>query len=128
MITAIGKITTEGRLILPQDLQLMEYLNKNKGKTVILTVDAYTPGDSKAQEGYYRKVILPVMQEAFTNAGERMTIKDTEEKILHLSPVTYDGNTYKKWEDLNTTQKSRFISDIKQIAAEELFTFIPDPY
>ena len=86
---------------------------------------------------YYKKKIVPDMQRAFLENGDRYTQEETDLKLRDLSPITqkenYNTDT-RKWEretmeleELDNQQLVFFIEHIKDIAAMELGAYIADP-
>ena len=100
--------------------EMRDFLRRNKGRRIIVTLEAHDKGSTPAQLAYYRLKILPDLQEAFRKLGNRMTIEDVEELML--------SEYYKQIRipELDKEDMSDWIDFLKQYAAENLFTFIDD--
>lgn len=116
-----AQISDDGKLLFPQmDLETKQFLHNNKGKQVIMTLEIFSTGASPNMDGYWRKVVLPTLQEAFRNAGEPMNAQQTEIKMCDIIGVD------KRFVEMHKTEKAAFITRCRQIAETELYTIIPD--
>lgn len=86
---------------------------------------------------YYKKKIVPDMQRAFLDSGERYTLEEMDLLLRSASPICKkeDYNLEeKKWEnviidleDLDNQQLVFFIEHLKEFAAIEYGVYIEDP-
>ena len=76
-ISESGVINAEGQLKMPMD-RLDEFFLKNKGKRVIVQVEAVEKGTSMAQMGYYFKYIVPTVQKGLRDMGERKNVRQVD--------------------------------------------------
>ncbi len=122
-------IGTDGRLRLPMD-RINTFCAANKGKRVTVRFEAAAPGSTKAQQSYFYQYVLPTVQQAYRETGERMSEEWTE-RVLFLEypehPRKENGNPAEHARDLNQTQMSDFLEWLKQFAAENLSVYIEDP-
>ena len=122
-------ITPDGLLRMPMD-RLKAFFADHKNQRVVVRFEAATPGSTAAQQSYYYQYVLPTVQQAFRETGERMTEEMTE-RVLFLEypgkPRTDDGTLIDHGRQLNQTQMSDFLEWLKQYAAENLYVYIEDP-
>lgn len=117
-----GEIDKNGVLKFPQkDLDTQQFLKNNKGKSIILTIEAFKTGSSPNMDAYYRKVVLPIITEAFKNNGEYYNTAQAEGVVMDIFGIK------KRYSEMNKTEKADYITRLKLFAASELYTFIPEP-
>ena len=128
-ISESGMITADGLLRMPMD-RLKAFFADHKNQRVVVRFEAAAPGSTAAQQSYYYQYVLPTVQQAFRETGERMTEEMTE-RVLFLEypgkPRTDDGTLIEHGRQLNQTQMSDFLEWLKQYAAENLYVYIEDP-
>lgn len=126
-ISESGIITDNGQLRLPMD-RLNAFFAANKGKRVVVRFEAATPGSSELQLAYYFNYIVPTIQTALLETGERKTERQTDVWLRQQCVHCTSG-----WGDLmearqmSKTDFSLFIEWLKQFAAENLYVYIEDP-
>lgn len=135
-ITATGKIDNVGRLNMYME-EIKDFFRQWKGRRIFARFTIVEPEGSDALRGYYYHCIVPQMQQAIWDAGERLTEEQTERRLRSLSPVMYieqvDEQTgrytyeLKEIKDLSNAELVEHIDTIKQLAAEEYNLFIEDP-
>ena len=135
--TTTGRTNDKGILHIPSKPEMDYFLGQNPNKGIMVTLTVYDTGSSEALRGYFYKKVLPDFQEAYREIGERYTLKETEEKLLWLCPITrLDGvdetsgehySVLKPVSELNNGELVFFIEHLKQIAAEEFSIYIDDP-
>lgn len=127
-ISESGTIGTDGRLRMPME-RLNEFFAANKGMRVVASFEVAAPGSTKAQQAYFYRYILPTMQQALKETGERMSEEQTEMYLFMYYPGVFrklDGTMIEHGRDLSKSQMSEFIDWIKQYAAENLSVYIED--
>lgn len=127
-IIETGLIGTDGRLRLPMD-RINQFMATKKGMRVIATFEVSAPDSTKAQQSYFYRYILPTIQQALKETGERYSEKQTEFYLFTYCPEEFrmlDGTLIASGRDLSKTQMSEFIDWIKQYAAENLNVYIED--
>lgn len=126
-ISESGVIGTDGKLRLPMD-RLNAFFAANKGQRVIVRFEAAAPGSTAAQLAYYFQYIVPTIQTALWETGDRKTEKQVDLWLRQQCAVCTSG-----WGDLmdarqmSKTDFSEFLEWIKQFAAENLYVYIEDP-
>lgn len=126
-ISESGVITVSGQLRMPMD-RLNAFFAKHKGERVVVKFEAAVPGSSAAQLAYYYNYIIPTVQMALYETGERKT-----EKQVDLWLRQKCGSCYNDYGGLlEARQMSRndftdFLEWLKQFAAENLYVYIEDP-
>ena len=126
-ISESGIITPDGLLRMPMD-RLNAFFAEHKGQRVVVRFESAEPGSSELQLAYYFNYIVPTIQTALLETGERKTER--------LTDIWLRGNCshcYSKWGNLlearqmNQTDFSLFLEWLKQFAAENLYVYIEDP-
>lgn len=126
-ISESGVIGTDGKLRLPMD-RLNAFFAANKGQRVIVRFEAAAPGSTAAQLAYYFQYIVPTIQTALWETGDRKTEKQVDLWLRQQCAVCTSG-----WGDLmdarqmSKTDFSEFLEWVKQFAAENLYVYIEDP-
>ena len=126
-ISESGIITDNGQLRLPMD-RLNAFFAANKGKRVVVRFEAAAPGSTELQLAYYFNYIVPTIQTALLETGERKTERQTDVWLRQQCVHCTSG-----WGDLmearqmSKTDFSLFIEWLKQFAAENLYVYIEDP-
>lgn len=126
-ISESGIITDNGQLRLPMD-RLNAFLAANKGKRVVVRFDAAEPGSSELQLAYYFNYIIPTIQTALWENGDRRTEKQVDLWLRQQCASCY--NEYGGLLEARQISKpdfSDFIEWLKQFAAENLYVYIEDP-
>lgn len=118
-----GRISASGKLLLPMD-RVNAFLEKNKGKRVIVQFEAVEHGTTKAQRAYYYGYILPCVVEALKGQGNLLTKEIADAWLLDIFPVNVEATVAR---DLTKEQMSEFIEWLKEFAAENLDIYIEDP-
>lgn len=128
-ISESGIVDVNGQLRMPME-RLNAFFAEHKGQRIVVRFEASAPGSTAAQLSYYYQYVLPTIQQAFRETGERMTEEMTE-RVLFFEypgkPRTDDGTLIEHGRQLNQTQMSDFLEWLKQYAAENLYVYIEDP-
>ena len=126
-ISESGIITDNGQLRLPMD-RLNAFFASNKGKRVVVRFEAAAPGSTELQLAYYFNYIVPTIQTALLETGERKTERQTDvwlrEQCVHC---TSGWGDLMEARQMSKTDFSLFIEWLKQFAAENLYVYIEDP-
>lgn len=126
-ISESGIVGTDGRLRMPMD-RLNAFFAEHKGERVVVRFEAAAPGSTAAQLAYYFNYIIPTIQTALWETGERKTERQTDVWLRSQCAVCTSG-----WGDLmeagqmSKTDFSEFLEWLKQFAAENLSVYIEDP-
>ena len=126
-ISESGVITPDGLLRMPMD-RLKAFFAEHKGQRVVVRFEAAEPGSSELQLAYYFNYIVPTIQTALLETGERKTERGTDVWLRSNC-----SHCYSEWGDLlearqmNKTDFSQFLEWLKQFAAENLYVYIEDP-
>ena len=122
-----GIITDNGQLRLPMD-RLNAFLADNKGKRVVVRFEAAEPGSSELQLAYYFNYIVPTIQTALWENGERRTEKQVDLWLRQQCGSCYnDYGGLLEARQISKPDFSDFIEWLKQFAAENLYVYIEDP-
>lgn len=141
-ISESGVITVSGQLRMPMD-RLNAFFAKHKGERVVVKFEAAVPGSSAAQLAYYYNYIIPTVQMALYETGERMDEKKVDEWLRQQCPSIFEtfipptkeqakqgylGCTeIKGIRDLSVSEMSDYLDWLKGFAAENLYVYIEDP-
>lgn len=122
-----GIITDNGQLRLPMD-RLNAFFAANNGKRVVVRFEAAAPGSTELQLAYYFNYIVPTIQTALWENGDRRTEKQVDLWLRQQCASCY--NEYGGLLEARQISKpdfSDFIEWLKQFAAENLYVYIEDP-
>lgn len=126
-ISESGVITVSGQLRMPMD-RLNAFFAKHKGERVVVKFEAAVPGSSAAQLAYYNNYIIPTVQMALYETGERKTEKQVDWWLRQKCGSCYndDGELLESWQ-MSKNDFADFLEWLKQFAAENLYAYIEDP-
>ena len=141
-ISESGIIGPDGKLRMPMD-RLNAFFAQNKGQRVVVRFEAAAPGSTALQLAYYFNYIVPTIQMALYELGERMNEKKVDEWLRQQCPSIFEtfipptkeqakqgylGCTETKGiRDLSISEMSDYLDWVKQFAAENLYVYIEDP-
>lgn len=126
-ISESGIITNNGQLRLPMD-RLNAFFAANKGKRVVVRFEAAEPGSSELQLAYYFNYIVPTIQTALWENGDRKTEKQVDLWLRQQCASCYnDYGGLLEARQISKPDFSDFIEWLKQFAAENLYVYIEDP-
>lgn len=126
-ISESGIITDNGKLRLPMD-RLNAFFAANKGKRVVVRFEAAEPGSSELQLAYYFNYIVPTIQTALWETGDRRTEKQVDLWLRQQCASCYsDYGGLLEARQISKPDFSDFIEWLKQFAAENLYVYIEDP-
>lgn len=126
-ISESGIITDNGQLRLPMD-RLNAFFAANKGKRVVVRFEAAEPGSSELQLAYYFNYIVPTIQTALWENGDRRTEKQVDLWLRQQCASCYnDYGGLLEARQISKPDFSDFIEWLKQFAAENLYVYIEDP-
>lgn len=126
-ISESGIITNNGQLRLPMD-RLNEFFAANRGKRVVVRFEAAEPGSTELQLAYYFNYIVPTIQTALWENGDRRTEKQVDLWLRQQCASCYnDYGGLLEARQISKPDFSDFIEWLKQFAAENLYVYIEDP-
>ena len=126
-ISESGIITDNGQLRLPMD-RLNAFFAANKGKRVVVRFEAAEPGSSELQLAYYFNYIVPTIQTALWETGDRRTEKQVDLWLRQQCASCYnDYGGLLEARQISKPDFSDFIEWLKEFAAENLYVYIEDP-
>ena len=126
-ISESGIITNNGQLRLPMD-RLNEFFSANRGKRVVVRFEAAEPGSTELQLAYYFNYIVPTIQTALWENGDRRTEKQVDLWLRQQCASCYnDYGGLLEARQISKPDFSDFIEWLKQFAAENLYVYIEDP-
>ena len=126
-ISESGIITDNGKLRLPMD-RLNAFFAANKGKRVVVRFEAAEPGSTELQLAYYFNYIVPTIQTALWENGDRRTEKQVDLWLRQQCASCYnDYGGLLEARQISKPDFSDFIEWLKQFAAENLYVYIEDP-
>lgn len=126
-ISESGIITDNGQLRLPMD-RLNAFFAANKGKRVVVRFEAAAPGSTELQLAYYFNYIVPTIQTALWENGDRRTEKQVDLWLRQQCASCYnDYGGLLEARQISKPDFSDFIEWLKQFAAENLYVYIEDP-
>lgn len=84
-----GIIDAKGQLRMPMD-RLNAFFAANKGKRIVVRFEAAEPGSSELQLAYYYNYIVPTIQTALWENGDRRTEKQVDLWLLQQCASCYN--------------------------------------
>lgn len=134
-INITGRINHDGKLVMYMG-ELKEFASQWKDTRITATFRVYQPGTSAALRGYYYNCVVPTVQRALWETGDRKTKEQTEQWLREISPIMYresdpEAGRYvtelREIDDLDNSELIEHIDTLKQFCAEELNVYIEDP-
>lgn len=126
-ISESGLIGADGRLRIAMD-RLNEWFSQHKGERVVIRFEAASPGSSELQLAYYFNYIVPTIQTALLETGERKTEKQVDLWLRQQCGSCYnDYGGLLEARQISKPDFSDFLEWLKQFAAENLYVYIEDP-
>lgn len=126
-ISESGIITDNGQLRLPMD-RLNAFFAANRGKRVVVRFEAAEPGSTELQLAYYFNYIVPTIQTALWENGDRKTEKQVDLWLRQQCASCYnDYGGLLEARQISKPDFSDFIEWLKQFSAENLYVYIEDP-
>lgn len=126
-ISESGLIGTDGRLRIPMD-RVNAWCAEHKGERVVIRFEAAAPGSSELQLAYYFNYIVPTIQTALLETGERKTEKQVDLWLRQQCGSCYnDYGGLLEARQISKPDFSDFLEWLKQFAAENLSVYIDDP-
>ena len=126
-ISESGIIGPNGQLRMPMD-RLNAFFADHKGERVVVRFEAAAPCSTALQLAYYYNYIVPTIQVALLETGERKTERQTDiwlrEQCVHC---TSGWGDLMEARQMSKNDFSLFLEWIKQFAAENLYVYIEDP-
>lgn len=126
-ISESGIIGPNGQLRMPMD-RLNAFFADHKGERVVVRFEAAAPGSTALQLAYYYNYIVPTIQIALLETGERKTERQTDiwlrEQCVHC---TSGWGDLMEARQMSKNDFSLFLEWLKQYAAENLYVYIEDP-
>lgn len=110
--------------------RLNQFFADHKGERIIIKIEAAEQGSTEAQIAYYYIYILPTVQQALKEIGERKTQEQTDGWLLSMYPgetMTEDGEPAQTARQLSKLQMMDFLDWLKEFAAENLYVYIEEP-
>ena len=130
-ISESGRINENGQLLMPMD-RINAWCKEHRGERAVIRIEASAPDSTASQQSYYYNYIVPTIQNAFHETGERKTEKAIDKFLVEQYPgdkqIFGFGVDATKGRELNKIQMADFIEWLKQYAAEPpLSVYIEDP-
>lgn len=126
-ISESGIITDNGQLRLPMD-RLNAFFAANRGKRIVVRFEAAEPGSTELQLAYYFNYIVPTIQTALWENGDRKTEKQVDLWLRQQCASCYnDYGGLLEARQISKPDFSDFIEWLKQFSAENLYVYIEDP-
>ena len=126
-ISESGLIGNDGRLRMPMD-RVNAFFEAHKGERVVVRFEASAPGSSELQLAYYFNYVVPTIQTALWETGERLTEKQVDLWLRQRCGSCYnDYGGLLEARQMTKPDFSEFLEWLKQFAAENLYVYIEDP-
>lgn len=87
-VSIVGKVSDSGELLIGNRQEMLEFFKSHRNEKVIMVATVYPQKGSDALRGYYFKKVVPDFQFIFREKdGERLSLKETDEKLRKMSPI-----------------------------------------
>lgn len=126
-ISESGIIGEDGKMRLPMD-RLNAFFAANKGRRIVVRIEAAMPNTSAAQLSYYFQYIVPTIQTALLDLGERKTERQVDQWLRQQCGSCYnDYGGLLEARQMAQPDFADYLDWLKQYAAENLYVYIDDP-
>ena len=126
-ISESGLIGADGKLRMPMD-RVNAFFEAHKGERVVVRFESAERGSTELQLAYYYNYIVPTIQAALYETGERKTERQTDVWLREQCVHCWSGlGDLMEAREMSKTDFSEFLEWVKQFAAENLFVYIEDP-
>lgn len=134
MLQLGGNISVEGKLRVFDQQKLDAWRVKNSGKEVVLSFKIKRRTRSVEQNGYYWKVVVPMVMEAINSYGNEFDEQETHEflkakfntKEVEVVPDNFI-EVPRSTSRLDTKEFMTYVERIQQFASVMLGVYIPGP-
>lgn len=131
-ISESGIISDDGKLRLPM-FRVNAFCLANKGKRVIVRIEAAAPGSTELQRAYYYNYVVPTISAALYEQGTRKSEMAVDKWLVNEYPGDKEeseiglGVEVTEARQFNKSQMFDFLEWLKQYAAENLYVYVEDP-
>ena len=122
----ISAIVTQDATLSMYRGELDAFLAENIGKRLTIRIQADTIGTSEAMRGYYFGYIVPRIQQALYDIGERKSKKDTDSWLRSLCPACQAEDGVLSVSQMGKPEMMDLLDWVKQFAAENLYLVLED--
>lgn len=134
MLELTGNIDDDGTLRIFQKNDLFDWIYKNRGKAITLTLKTNRRTRSSNQNAYYWGVVVKLIQERLVELGHEVSELETHEflkgKFNYRTLDLEDGHSLDlpcSTKELTTVDFMIYVEKIQQFASQMLGVYIPDP-
>lgn len=124
-ITILGSVGKEGKLKAVFTPEYKDFLDKNKGKNLLMRIEVMPEDITARQWAYFVKVIVPCFQSGYREKGTEIGEEDLKWEILNICPYTEHCMTYA---DVSKEILSKLIDWSVRFCAEEFCIVVPEPW
>lgn len=121
-LTVLGGSLGDNYYLYSQD-QLSYFIEKNKGRKMLITFEIQDEDDRKRQLRYYFAKIVPEWQKELFNNGVVKSIKDVDFSIRKLSPIIDDRSL----SELSYDELIQFLDHVRSVSIEDINLILDDP-
>lgn len=131
-ISESGIISDDGKLRLPM-FRVNAFCLANKGKRVIVRIEAAAPGSTELQRAYYYNYVVTTIAAALYEQGTRKSEMAVDKWLVDEYPGDKEeseiglGVEVTEARQFNKSQMFDFLEWLKQYAAENLYVYVEDP-
>lgn len=131
-ISESGIISDDGKLRLLM-FRVNAFCLANKGKRVIVRIEAAAPGSTELQRAYYYNYVVPTIAAALYEQGTRKSEMAVDKWLVDEYPGDKEeseiglGVEVTEARQFNKSQMFDFLEWLKQYAAENLYVYVEDP-
>lgn len=123
-VIIFGSITKDKKLAAVFTAEYQDFLDKNPGRQIVMTVSLMPEKGTERQRYYFDKVVLPCLQSGFRKSGDDMNLNETLERVLDLCPATAKRDPSER---LTKDQLSQLIDWSIRLCSVEFGIRVPEP-
>lgn len=134
MLQLGGRISSEGKMSVYNQQKLNDWRERHAGKEIVLVVKLKKPNRSTPQNGYYWRVVVPMITESVNECGNEWTNDETHEFLksrFNNREVEMKNGVIvslpQSTTGMDTAEFSRYIDEVKQWSSVVLGLYIPEP-
>lgn len=127
--THLGTTDDKGQFYIVNAQKFNAYLKRFPRSRFVITIEKLEPEPGPVLRSYFYSYMLPIFQKRFHEfIGERLTKKETEEKLARMSPVTIsetvdpengvEFDRIREVHELNKGELLEFVEHMHEIGAK----------
>lgn len=121
------KTNDKGELLMYSRDAFYDYFRQNPSSTFTFKIQKTSNNSSKRLDAFFYAEVIPKLIKGFRDTGDNHNKLSMLQEIKKYSPVMWDGNECREWDELNYFEKHKCIEELIIFAAENLQIVIENP-